>query len=147
MTTDIRDYRTFHDSLRNYAGWLPRQMSGMSDLDGACERNGWILVVETKDTDQTGETISVPYGQWLLFKALASKRDVNVWLVGNRPDSKFLYVPLIGEVIPTYARQTNQMLFTLSLATAEVLTRRELTDRAEEWWVAASATKREAPGA
>lgn len=95
----IRDVKKFTDNIWDWAilnGCFGKTKISMSDLDGAAERNGELLIVETKLPG-----IDVPFGQHLMFTNLCTKNKATVFVVwGKRNEPEKIRVYHEGEVHP-----------------------------------------------
>lgn len=95
----IRDVKKFQDNIWDWAileGCFGKTRISLSDLDGAAERNGELLIIETKLPN-----VDVPLGQHIMFQNLCAKNKATVIVVwGKRNTPEKLRVYHAGEMHP-----------------------------------------------
>lgn len=67
---------------------LPPKMK-VSDIDGVIERNGWLLALETKET----EVEKIPLGQYILYENMVRTGTTTVFfLFGEKDNPKYFQI-------------------------------------------------------
>lgn len=129
----LRDYANFRDSIRDFHSWLGPVVSGATDIDFFCERNGGFLFIEAKPKEKWG--ISLPYGQHLALYRLSQQPNTTLWVVGESRDTMYL-VDYATRIPPKFIRPKGRSTALWEPHVLQEITKEGLQERAAEWWEA-----------
>jgi len=132
----LRSYDEFSRSLRSFADWLPKEVSGATDLDCVMERNGSVLVLELKPW---ANGVTVPYGQYKTLKVLDAM-GCHVYVIGETGKDVWYVMPLWQHMYDgEYLRKGSQMKWSEENFTR--MTKAGLQRLVKRWWKNTEADK------
>jgi uncharacterized heparinase superfamily protein len=133
-TTELRDYKRWAKSLRNFTWLRQSKAPGAQDIDALIhdKRENRFLVVEGKPL--MGTRVYVPYGQWLTLRGLAALPSHSVLLVAEGKDGMYGVLHVQPDMTAQVVRHNGQHHVVLGLKSFAVLNLDGLVALVDEWW-------------